>query len=98
KVLCGKGRQTPIRERVCRRAAHSPTRRYSVRMLSEKAYALGHRVEYRLRMMVSSLSMIFSNSACGWAPLRKTPLIKKPGVPATPTLLPVFNLDERKSC
>src|SRR5262245_19749162 len=34
------------------------------------------------------VSMIFSNSACGWAPLRKTPLMKNPGVPATPSLCP----------
>lgn len=33
-------------------------------------------------------SMIFSNSAMGCAPLRNTPLTKKPGVPATPTLVP----------
>jgi hypothetical protein len=38
--------------------------------------------------MASALSMILSNSACGWAPFRKTPLIKNPGVPLTPTLLP----------
>src|SRR5437879_3660737 len=40
---------TPTRERVCRIAAQSSTRRYCVRSLSEKAYASGHRVEYRLR-------------------------------------------------
>jgi hypothetical protein len=34
------------------------------------------------------VSMIFSKSAGGTAPLRKTPFIKNPGVPAMPTLRP----------
>src|SRR5713226_6748162 len=34
------------------------------------------------------VSMIFSKSAGGSAPLRKTPFTKNPGVPATPTLRP----------
>src|SRR5229473_2824162 len=34
------------------------------------------------------VSMIFSKSAGGNAPLRKTPFTKNPGVPATPTLRP----------
>lgn len=36
--------------------------------------------------------MIFSNSASGWAPLRNSPLIKKPGVPLTPALMPSLHV------
>jgi len=32
-------------------------------------------------LSASWLSIIFSNSACGWAPLKNTPLMKKAGVP-----------------
>jgi hypothetical protein len=37
---------------------------------------------------LNSLSMIFSNSATGWAPFRKIPLMKNLGVEDIPALFP----------